>query len=313
MSQKKITIPTDIDAVVADLNALGALITAKEWHRAAIVAAFVTLADGKGKTIRNGTSTISPEAFAALGITGLKSPHTVRRYVKIWESTGQPLPKPGHEISLPNMEWAEWRDALIEEGEITSKKATDYATGPKIAEAIAADPRIAEVAVKAIVESAPDAAAKIAAKTMKTDEGRKAIAKEMVKTGESASVEKVAADTRQETVRVFLDSAEGKAYMKGRKETTAGEESLKDRLARTGVLSIADMGLLLLSSLHAMEEFSELADSVGNRVAPDAGDTLREIGNRHKVFGQYLIDLADGKNPTKLSDDDLEALLTGGV
>ena len=310
MSQKKITIPADIDAAVADLNALGALITAKEWHRAAIVAAFVTL-DNKPGPKGSARTSRTPAEFAALGITGLKSKDTVSRYAKIWESTGQPIPKPGHEISLPNLPWAEWRDTLIEEGEITSKKATDYVTAPRIAEAIAADPRIAEAAAEAV--SKTPAAAKVAAKAMKTDEGRKAIAKEMVKTGESASVEKVAADTRAEGVRVFLDSDEGKAYMKGRKETTAEEESLKDRLTRTGVLSIADMGMLLLSSLHAMEEFSELADSVGNRVAPDAGDTLREIGNRHKVFGQYLIDLADGKNPTKLSDDDLEALLTGGV
>jgi len=164
MSQKKITIPTDIDAAVADLNALGALITSKEWHRAAIVTAFVTL-DTKPGPKRSTSASRTPADFAALGITGLKSKDTVRRYIKIWESTGQPTPKPGHEISLPNMEWAEWRDTLIEEGEITSKKSTDYATGPKIEQAIKDDPRIAEVAIKAAVESRPKEVATAVAKS----------------------------------------------------------------------------------------------------------------------------------------------------
>lgn len=163
MSQKKITIPADIDSAVADLNGLGALITAKEWHRAAIVAAFVTLADGPGKA-PNGKGE-SPLSFSKHGITGLKDTGTIRRYVKIWESTGQPVPKPGHEISLPNLPWAEWKDTLIEEGEITSKKATDYVTGPRVAEAIKDDPRIAEVAIKAAVAARPKEVATAVAKS----------------------------------------------------------------------------------------------------------------------------------------------------
>jgi hypothetical protein len=304
MSQKKITIPGDITTAIADLNGLDALITAKEWQRAAIVTTFVEVDDKPGgdrkkvAIARTSNGLLTPSEFAALGINGLKSKDTVRRYVKMWESTGLPRPKPGTSVELPDKKWPPsetTQDAVLR--------------NPSAVAAALDNPEF----VAKVVTKSPEATARIAAASLKTDEGRKAVAKEMVKTGQTASVEKAAAATREESVRVFLDSDEGKAYTKGRTETTAEEVSLKDRLARTGVLSIADMGLLLLSSLHAMEEFTELADSVGNRVEPTAGDTLREIGNRHKAFGQYLIDLADGKTPTKLSDADLEALLTGGV
>jgi hypothetical protein len=319
MTSKKITIPADIDAAVADLNGLGALITAKEWHRAAIVAAYVTLGEKHVHIDRDATSSISPVEFAALGIVGLKSKDTVRRYVENWTKVaGLAAPRPGEIITLPDKTWP--AGSTYEAGPAGAVKRIVDQPGT-VAEALKdetfREKVLAKVDADSVIESVakanPKAAAKVAAKTMKTEEGRKAIATEMVKSGEAASVEKVAAATREESVRTFLASDEGKDYEKGKKETGAAEEALKDRLARTGSLSLSDVGLLLLSSLHAMEEFSELADSVSNRVEPSAADTLREIGNRHKTFGQYLIDLADGKNPTKLSDADLEALLSGGV
>ncbi|MBA2633833.1 MAG: hypothetical protein H0U86_12690, partial [Chloroflexi bacterium] len=61
-----IQIPASLDEAVSNLNGLAALLTAKQWERAAIVFAFTTdEANGRGN---RGTSTaLSARAFAELG------------------------------------------------------------------------------------------------------------------------------------------------------------------------------------------------------------------------------------------------------
>lgn len=73
----KFTVPASLEDATAALTGVERLLTAKEWERCAIVAAFVTLGEGKGKGIGNATSSISPVEFAALGYnrTGM-SPDT---------------------------------------------------------------------------------------------------------------------------------------------------------------------------------------------------------------------------------------------
>jgi hypothetical protein len=88
MSERKINIPGTIDEAVASLAGIGALLTAKEWERAAIVAAFVSLSEfGSNQHTDEGaeTGTLSPVEFAALGIVGLKSKGTVRAYAQAWQ------------------------------------------------------------------------------------------------------------------------------------------------------------------------------------------------------------------------------------
>lgn len=101
----KIAIPASVEDATAALNGLDQLLTAGEWKRAAIVAAFVDLGEGKGKSVGNATSSISCEAFAALGIAGLKSKDTVRRYVQAWLEQ-RPRPLPGEVIDMDGLpEW----------------------------------------------------------------------------------------------------------------------------------------------------------------------------------------------------------------
>jgi hypothetical protein len=107
MSERKINIPGTIDEAVASLTGIGALLTAKEWERAAIVAAFVSLSEGKGK--RNVSSDISPVEFAALGIVGLKSKNTVWAYAQAWQEAinqGKAVAaEPGATVALPDLTW----------------------------------------------------------------------------------------------------------------------------------------------------------------------------------------------------------------
>lgn len=84
----KITIPASLDEAKASLNGIGALLTAKEWERAAIVYAFTRDGTDSDKNPRRSRSTTSllPREFAALGIMGLGSDTTVRQYRKAWQT-----------------------------------------------------------------------------------------------------------------------------------------------------------------------------------------------------------------------------------
>jgi hypothetical protein len=110
MSERRINIPGTIDEAVASLTGIGALLTAMEWERAAIVAAFVTLdtPDGRKPKLAR-TSQLSPREFAAKGITGLKSKDTVRAYAQAWQEAinqGEAVAaEPGATVALPDLTW----------------------------------------------------------------------------------------------------------------------------------------------------------------------------------------------------------------
>jgi hypothetical protein len=99
-----VELPATVDQAVADLGGLGALLRAKEWHRAAIVAAFVRLDHGHGKRAETGTFH-SATSFAALGITGLRKVHTVAEYVQRWLAEAGDYPEPGATVVLPEADW----------------------------------------------------------------------------------------------------------------------------------------------------------------------------------------------------------------
>jgi hypothetical protein len=91
------TVPT-----LEELHGLARLLTATDWERAAIVAAHVERGAqhvSRGREAKS--SLLTPRGFAALGINGLASKDTVRRYVEAWASTGLPRPTPGAPVALP--------------------------------------------------------------------------------------------------------------------------------------------------------------------------------------------------------------------
>lgn len=94
-----VLIPEDLDIARRQLTALDGLATASEWARAAIVAAWVVLQDGPGGIV-NSDNGLTTTAFAELGIAGLKSPNSVRRYRLAWGD--RPRPTLGEPVVLPS-------------------------------------------------------------------------------------------------------------------------------------------------------------------------------------------------------------------
>lgn len=94
-------IPSDVDDVRT-------LLTARAWERAAIVYAYVERRQGHRTSTGSG-GRYSVEAFAALGIAGLRSIDTVRRYLRAWERaielgwTGEV--SPGDHVQVPDAPW----------------------------------------------------------------------------------------------------------------------------------------------------------------------------------------------------------------
>lgn len=105
-------IPASIEDATELLNGLGALLTAKQWERAAIVYAFTRDgedADSNPKRRSEITTPLLPREFAKLGITGLASDQTVRAYRKAWQGAinaeEAKASRPGHQCRLPDIPW----------------------------------------------------------------------------------------------------------------------------------------------------------------------------------------------------------------
>ena len=129
-------IPASIDDATQELVSIDGLMLATEWKRAAIVAAFVTL-DGKpGPKSNSASSSRSPAEFAALGIAGLRSKDTVRRYVDAWGD--RPKPRPGATVTLPT-----------EPFPVVKTKAQDIAQQPgAIAKSFDDEAQVAKIAAR---------------------------------------------------------------------------------------------------------------------------------------------------------------------
>ncbi len=169
-----IHIPSTADEAVTQLGSLGRLINAKKWERAAIVAALVGPAPGRG---RRGKEEISSFPFTTTtlenqGIVGLKSNKTIEHYRDVW-CRQRPVPALGEEVDLSDLpEWPgipeeelaqhtgmtpERRKSLLEAGQAagmpTGAKVVDVAANPKaMAAAIIADDEVARAAVNALDE-----------------------------------------------------------------------------------------------------------------------------------------------------------------
>ncbi|SPM43590.1 Mycobacterium numidiamassiliense ORFan [Mycobacterium numidiamassiliense] len=92
---------------------LGQLAMAVEWKRAALVYARVYVADSPGRpTEKVNPDLLTPKQYAGLGIHGLRSKTTVRRYWRIWQRAveeGNAVPvKLGDCVQLPTVGWDEY-------------------------------------------------------------------------------------------------------------------------------------------------------------------------------------------------------------
>jgi len=108
-----IHIPASLDEAKSALNGLGALLTAKQWERAAIVYAFTEPGNGQGRhePLRKSEQRLSIAALAAERIVGLESRNTVAAYRNAWQSAiddGQAQAVgPGDQVEVPSVPWKE--------------------------------------------------------------------------------------------------------------------------------------------------------------------------------------------------------------
>lgn len=163
-------VPKTIDNATAELFTLDGLVTASEWRRAAIVFAFTSTEKRGGPRAANRTSSsaVSAREFAEMGVAGLRSQDTVRRYRNAWQTAidaGRVRPvAPGDLVVLPETPFpphaelapGERADALtaaaVAEGagiRSTQQVATHL---PAMKAAIKADPKVAAAAMKALDE-----------------------------------------------------------------------------------------------------------------------------------------------------------------
>ena len=106
---RRITIPATIEAATESLNGLDALLTAKEWERAAIVYAFTHDAPRGRQPANDRNRTFTVAGFAALKITGLHRRETIAYYRDNWKAAivaGKATDiDPGDKVTLPDMDW----------------------------------------------------------------------------------------------------------------------------------------------------------------------------------------------------------------
>lgn len=157
----KVTIPASIEEAVSKLNGIERLLMATEWEKAAIIAAFVAAEESGGRPKATTSSRfLNVTQFAALGITGLRSKDTVRRYVEAWGDRAKPLP--GHVVVLPTVEFP-----------TVKTKAQDIAQQPGAVAKAMEDPafakKVMDRATPKAVQSAQKAANE-AASTIPSDE-----------------------------------------------------------------------------------------------------------------------------------------------
>lgn len=107
MTHQKLKIPATIEQATQELNGLGALLTAKNWARAAIVYAF-TEPQQNQHAVRKSVQ-LGIREFARLGITGLTVAEDVGYYRNAWQTAvddGQAQPvEPGQSVVLPDRAW----------------------------------------------------------------------------------------------------------------------------------------------------------------------------------------------------------------
>lgn len=104
----RIAVPASLDEAIANLNGLGALLTAKQWQRAALVYAFTEPGTGGPRTVRK-SGQLSFREFADLGIAGLRDAETVIWSRQAWQDAiddGQAVAvTPGDDVALPEREF----------------------------------------------------------------------------------------------------------------------------------------------------------------------------------------------------------------
>lgn len=104
-----IAIPASIEGARKELEGIESLLTAKGWERAAIVYAFTEPQQGKRTSTNSRGGPMTIQAFSDLGINGLKTIDSVRKYRNEWEQAvkrGETKESaPGMKVKLPDRDF----------------------------------------------------------------------------------------------------------------------------------------------------------------------------------------------------------------
>lgn len=277
----RVKIPATVEGAQDQLATLDGLLRAKEWERAAIVAAFVTpeASGGRPRKVATSSHFLNVSQFAALKISGLSTKDTVRIYVEAWQyaiEQGQAKPvEPGQTVVLPDMKWP--------------------------------------VPPKNIREMSPERAEAI--KQVAKESGVSANTIAQVMNTPKAVVAAIKADPKIADA-IAADPEADRAINLGHSRTTVGKEitrNIKAREAReeeegpAKVTSLAVMPLFL-GPAPELRDFAERVTM--NGATDEALPIIRLLGEYLTATGAQLITAAEGVS-VKFTDDDLAAWLEG--
>lgn len=105
-------IPAESDDADELAGELGQLVRSTEWKRAALIYARVRVGTHGGDRSKINSDLATPNAYAKLGISGLRSPTTIRNYWRAWQDAiDDGIAKPailGSDVALPAAEWSDY-------------------------------------------------------------------------------------------------------------------------------------------------------------------------------------------------------------
>jgi hypothetical protein len=149
-----ILIPPTLDEALTELSGLGELLTAREWKRAASVAAQVGPAPGPGrKSSNSATFPLGCRELVDKRIVGLGSQHTIERYRDAWcVDAGLPAPSLGERVELPDLPWPPSTHSRLDDGprrQAIEEQARADGIGVGSALRVAESPEAMAAAIKA--------------------------------------------------------------------------------------------------------------------------------------------------------------------
>lgn len=156
--------------------------------------------------------------------------------------------------------------------------------------------------IEKALEAKPALAAKVAAKAVKTDEGRKAVAKAMVEDPEAMT------EVKRAEVEAYTRTPAAKNAAQTAKEKAAEEARQQKEMLASGALTLSALFPLVMASKE-VQEFLDTAEKVDYRADEETKDALRKIAVRFTNYATILTEIADGSVSTTITDEALEALL----
>lgn len=143
---EKVSIPVSVEDAILSLTGIESLMTAKDWERAAIVYAFTANQQGSQSGSRKVVNRLGVKEFADLGIAGLTTQDTVRKYRTIWAEYGTPGIQPGDEVALPNKPFppTDYRTGNFDDRIQTQVKNAKPEVRREVFKSLASDPDVAD-------------------------------------------------------------------------------------------------------------------------------------------------------------------------